>query len=127
MSLSPEVVRGLEAELLRLEDERKSVEATIASIRQLLGQSLPVERGPGMVVSAAPAGFRDGIRAVLKQAGKPLSPKEVATAIRGRKYPGWDSETLNARVNNDLWKMKEIGQLEKADDGYTLADGGGTG
>ena len=125
MSLSPEVVRGLEAELLRLEDERRKVDATIASIRQLLGQSPSAQRGPAVVGTAPPTGFREGIRAVLKEAGKPMSPKEVAAAIRARKYPGWDAETLNARVNNDLWKMKEAGQLDKPDDGYALPGGGG--
>ncbi len=126
MRLNPEVVRGLEAELLRLEAERIKVEATIASIKQLLGQSVPTQPGQGLAMPLAPTGFREGIRAVLRGAGKPLSPKEVTEAIRAKKYPGWDSETLNARVNNDLWKMKETGQLEKDDDGYTLVDEGGT-
>lgn len=124
MKLSPEVIRGLEAELRRLEGEREQLDATMASIRQLLGQSSAPEEGLHEVEGDAPTGFREGIRAVLRKAGKPLTPKDVVEAIRENEYPGWDFGNLPTRVNNDLWKMKESGQLEKSSEGYSLAEGG---
>lgn len=127
MSLSPEVVRGLEAELRRLEDERRRLDITTASIRQLLGHASPSHEAPPDHSAAPPTGFRNGIRGVLKAAGKPLSTKEISDAIRAQRYPGWDFENLTSRLHNDLWKMKEAGQLAKSGDGYALAGGGGEG
>ena len=126
MALSPEVMRGLQHELVRLENERKKLDSTIASIRVLLGQGV-VQQADGNGPKEAPGGFRDGIRAVLKAAGRPLQPREVAAEIQNRGYTGADAANLAVRVSNDLWKLKETGELKKVGRAYALVqrpDGG---
>ncbi len=67
-------------------------------------------------------GIRDAIRAVLRDAGKGLRPKQITAKLRSEGYEINNSNktSLATRVGTEAWRMGRTGQLFKRGSAYRL-------
>jgi hypothetical protein len=66
-------------------------------------------------------GMRATIRSVLKDHPQGLQPRQVTNRLEALGFkPPRGAANLSLRVGAELWKMRKIGQLRKARNGYAL-------
>ena len=111
---------------LFLEKAKKS-EQDIAAINQLLA-SFDIEKNLADVPKEAlPAGFRDAVRAVLKEFPGGLTNAEIREVMteRGYDYDSLGMETpFGMRMGNELNRMKKQGQIRKDGGKHILTEKG---
>lgn len=110
---------------LFLEQAKKS-EQDIAAVNQLLASFEMEEKPTDARKEELPAGFRDAVRAVLRQFPGGLTNAQIREAMTERAYEyGVAKATpFGIRMGNELSRMKDQGQLRKDDKKHILTEKG---
>ncbi len=120
MAISKAVRDGLQAEQASVADEMAQLEARLqwlttrqTALRLILEQeAAPPEQKAPPDTGLRRLGVRDGVRAVLKEAGA-LKPAQVTRSLRDCGYQFKGKTKPGARVGQELWAMAKSGTLSK--------------
>jgi hypothetical protein len=65
-------------------------------------------------------GFRDAMRAVMRDSGRGLRPKDIAQALRRSDFEYTATVNISTRVSNELYNLKKAGHVKRNKGLYTL-------
>ena len=127
MALSKVVRDALEAEQASVADNMAQTAATLQHLQKrhdALSSILGEETAPDVagMNGFRQLGFRDALRAVLREAGE-LKPAKVTRIMRARGYQMKGKTDLGVRVGNELWKMCKTGTMSKNSAGEYFVPG----
>ena len=63
-------------------------------------------------------GFRDAMRAVMKNSARGLRPRDIARELRNSDFEYTAAVAIGTRVSNELYSLKRSGEIRRTQGGY---------